>query len=309
MPYNRPPPEERSRRPDRFYSVSQASVYHSQANASIQQEITSLALSLLPSQEDLSEAIILDIGCGSGLSTEHVPCHSIGVDISLPMLQLATSTTSTGFVCAAAFALPFRNELFDHAISISMLQWLSSDQLVSFFNQLKRVLLPSATAIFQVYPLDIDHANEMIQTAINCTGKHATFIADFPHKNSALKWFLCIEPRSTIIQEEDEKCPLARRMHGSCAYNYRQKRGLTNERLVYEHIQYAWHAYRKVLREQYLRENEPAKKKHRKERSIFPNEQQLVKQLLSTFCTKLTLDILKKEADRVIHLMHATYKF
>ncbi|KDO22410.1 hypothetical protein SPRG_11362 [Saprolegnia parasitica CBS 223.65] len=306
MPYNRPPPEQRSRQPDRFYSPTQATTYHSAANASIQRDLTSLALSLLP--RDAATACLLDIGCGSGLSTAHLPPHAVGIDMSLSMLQIATRGAASSFVCGAAMDLPFRDGMFDHAISISMLQWLSDEQLRRFFRELSRVLQPHGTAVFQVYPLDEAHAREMVQAA-TATQKRATFVADFPHQNSALKWFLCVEPRNNCAAEcgrEEEKCPLARRMHGTCAYRFRSARHLDAGRLVHEHVQYAWHAYRKVNRARLLAASKPPTQ-HNNERRIFPNEEALVDALVAAHGPTLSLDVLKSVSDKVICLMHATY--
>ncbi|KAH9061454.1 hypothetical protein Ae201684P_020790 [Aphanomyces euteiches] len=237
MPFNRPPPEQRSRRPDRFYSVDQANAYHSEANADIQRDLTRMALSLLPHSNN---PLLLDLGCGSGLSTQHLPPLSIGVDVSASMLKLAAKDVDHGYICAAAFALPFRNDSFDHCISISMLQWLSLQQLHQFFRELARILKPTGTAVLQVYPLDLPHADEMVQAARKETGKPVVLVADFPHSNSALKWFLCVD--STADEKSHDKCPLARRMDRACAYNYRKQRGLQQGRLGLEHVLYAWHA-------------------------------------------------------------------
>ncbi|KAF0687053.1 Aste57867_21134 [Aphanomyces stellatus] len=310
MPYNRPPPEQRSRQPDRFYSVNQANVYHSDGNNGIQKDLTLMALSLLPA--DYVSSPLLDLGCGSGLSTQHLPPLSVGIDISLSMLQLAETSHSHGFVCAAAFALPLRSRSFDYVISISMLQWLSPDQLVCFFHELARVMTPTGSAVLQVYPLDLPHANEMLAAARDATGKAVFFVADFPHANSALKWFLCIDvPLSTDSEHVHGKdvCPLARRMDGTCAYRYRRRRGLAMGRLVLEHIQYAWHAYRKLMREHKLQAQggtDPAKR-HRKERRIFPNEERLVGQLIAALGASLTRDDLIGQGDLVVDLMHKTF--
>ncbi|EQC42630.1 hypothetical protein SDRG_00358 [Saprolegnia diclina VS20] len=228
--------------------------------------------------------------------------------MSLSMLQIATRSTASSFVCGAAMDLPFRDRMFDHAISISMLQWLSEKQLQRFFQELSRVLHPHGTAVFQVYPLDEAHAREMVRAA-RATQKRATFVADFPHQNSALKWFLCVEPGTTNSTEgksNDEMCPLARRMHGTCAYRFRSARHLDAGRLVHEHVQYAWHAYRKVTRARVLAASTPSTK-HLNERRIFPNEEALVDALVAAHGPRLSLDVLKSASDEVICLMHATY--
>ncbi|RHY92134.1 hypothetical protein DYB35_002189 [Aphanomyces astaci] len=323
MPYNRPPPERRSRQPDRFYSVDQANVYHSEANSTIQKDLTEMALSLLPPH--VVSSPMLDMGCGSGLSTQHLPPHSVGVDVSLSMLQLARSSNSltpSSYVCGAAFSLPFRSHTFDHVISISMLQWLSPDQLTQCFMEIARVLTPRGSAVLQVYPIDLDHANEMLAAAAKATNSSPVLVADFPHPNSAVKWFLCVDACASPLSSAfgHDKCPLARRLDGTCAYRYRHRRGLEYGRLLHEHVQYAWHAYRKVKRDMQWHGREShesgaakaAPTRHHKERRVFPNEARLVHRLLeelpTTNDTGLTLDDLKANAKTVAEIMHATFE-
>ncbi|RHY33670.1 hypothetical protein DYB32_002031 [Aphanomyces invadans] len=324
MPYNRPPPERQSRQPDRFYSTDQANAYHSEANGIIQKELTEMARSLLPPCLDTTP--MLDLGCGSGLSTQHLPLHSVGIDVSLSMLQLAQASharTQSSYVCGAAFSLPFRAQSFDRVVSISMLQWLSHSQLTRCLEEVARILTPHGSAIFQVYPFDAAHADEMLMAARGATNTTPVLVADFPHANRAVKWFLCMNASTSLpCAFGRDKCPLARRFDGTCAYRYRQRQGLHFGRLVHEHVQYAWHAYRKVVREMHLAAQSNAlldaalpiksPSRHHKERQVFPNEERLVRKLVEALAKddnamkKLTLDDLRNNADTVVDLMHAT---
>jgi len=313
MPFGQLPPEERSRAPSNFYCSKQAAAYHSEANETIQKELTQLALSLLPS--NAMDLAILDIGCGSGLSTKNLPQQSLGLDVSFDMLQLASAPSSNvhAFVCASAYALPLRPKCFQYAISISMLQWLSSEQMLTFFKELDRVC--DGRAVLQVYPRDLSHATEMLHAARSCN-KVAILLADFPHPNSALKWFICVEQQQSISSDVveticKERCPLARRLQGTCSYTFRKARGLELGRLEHEHVQYAWHAIRKIKRNNYIltQTNRNTKPRHKQERKIFPNEIKLAQVLHEYIETNtITLLQLKEISDVVIQTMHQTYR-
>ena len=143
--------------------------------------MTHRALSLLDLR---SPSLILDIGCGSGLSgsilsqpsKKHNPSgpHTwIGLDISASMLAIALdrshthSTAASGDLLLADMGqgLPFRAGSFDAAISISAIQWLcnaetSADcddpklRLRRFFDTLYSALKRGARAVCQFYPRD-----------------------------------------------------------------------------------------------------------------------------------------------------------
>src|SRR5262249_25596382 len=80
-------------------------------------------------------SLILDVGCGSGLSGEvlsSVPAglggpHAwVGLDVSAAMLDVALSRGADGdlLLADAGQGVPFRAGTFDAAVSISALQWL-----------------------------------------------------------------------------------------------------------------------------------------------------------------------------------------
>lgn len=72
--------------------------------------------------------LILDLGCGGGLSGRCIPeCgHTwVGVDISESMLNIAVEADSLSLLNGdLGVELPFKPESFDYAISISAVQWL-----------------------------------------------------------------------------------------------------------------------------------------------------------------------------------------
>lgn len=133
-----------------------------------------------------SPSLVLDIGCGSGLSGEilsSVP-HSdggphiwVGMDISASMLDVALQRDVDGDLLLADIGqgVPFRAGTFDAAISISAVQWLcnadSSDtsaqgRLTRFFNGLYASLRRGGKAVCQFYPKNEAQRNMVSAAAI-----------------------------------------------------------------------------------------------------------------------------------------------
>jgi len=94
----------------------------------IQRTMSERALELL-ALPDGKRALLLDIGCGSGLSGEVLSDAGhdwIGVDISPAMLNVAKDQEADGDVVLLdiGHGMPFRESTFDGAISVSAVQWL-----------------------------------------------------------------------------------------------------------------------------------------------------------------------------------------
>ncbi len=93
----------------------------------IQYEMTKRALELL--EIDTSDSIILDLGCGTGISGKCIEENGfswVGIDIAPSMLKICKKKRkSLCLVCGdIGQHLPFRAASFKYAISISVLQWL-----------------------------------------------------------------------------------------------------------------------------------------------------------------------------------------
>ncbi len=171
--------------------------------------MTHRALELL----DLSTpSLILDVGCGSGLSGEilsSVPADSggphtwVGMDISASMLDVALRRDVEGDLMLADIGqgVPFRPGSFDAAISISAIQWLcnaeSSDvspagRLARFFNGLYAGLRRGGRAVCQFYPKN-DAQRSMISSAAIRAGFGAGILEDDPGtKNGKLYLVLTV---------------------------------------------------------------------------------------------------------------------
>lgn len=177
--------------PDLFYSDVEAAKYTTSSRIqSIQASMTTRCLELLGLP---SPSLILDIGCGSGLSGEIVSAHGhtwIGMDISPSMLAIALDRDTPGDLLLADMGqgIPFRAGTFDAAVSVSAIQWLcnaeSSDvsaagRLSRFFDGLYAALKRGGKAVLQFYPKN-DTQRGMITGAAVKAGFGAGLLEDDP---------------------------------------------------------------------------------------------------------------------------------
>merc|ERR1719213_970435 len=149
--------------------------------------------------------MILDIGCGSGLSGGVLSEEGhewIGLDISPAMLQVALDRETSGDMMLSDMGqgFNFRPGSFDGAISISALQWLmnadtkaqkSFARLKKFFQSLFNCLARGARAVLQFYP-ETPGQVETITAAAMRAGFGGGVVVDFPHSTKAKKTFLVI---------------------------------------------------------------------------------------------------------------------
>lgn len=133
-----------------YYNSIEAKKYTQNSRIiEIQTKLSERALEILGLSEN-SGCLILDVGCGSGLSgscIENAGHMWIGCDISQDMLNIANESDLIGDFIARDMGsgLPFRSGIFDGVISISALQWLcysnkksevASKRLTTFFQSL-----------------------------------------------------------------------------------------------------------------------------------------------------------------------------
>ncbi|OKL63717.1 18S rRNA (guanine(1575)-N(7))-methyltransferase [Talaromyces atroroseus] len=188
--------------PDLFYNDSESRKYTTSSRIrNIQADMTQRALELLDLQ---GPSLILDLGCGSGLSGEILSSVSpedggphmwVGMDISPSMLDVALQREVEGdlFLADIGQGVPFRPGSFDAAISISAIQWLcnaeTSDvspegRLKRFFEGLYSSLRRGGRAVCQFYPKN-DAQRGMISSAAVKAGFGAGILEDDPGtKNS-----------------------------------------------------------------------------------------------------------------------------
>jgi ubiquinone/menaquinone biosynthesis C-methylase UbiE len=65
---------------------------------------------------------LLDVGCGTGLTTEHWPCIRYGIDPAKKLIERARQKDRIEYKVAAAEDIPYPDGFFDHVISITAIQ-------------------------------------------------------------------------------------------------------------------------------------------------------------------------------------------
>ncbi|GFY64299.1 probable 18S rRNA [Trichonephila inaurata madagascariensis] len=191
--------------PEIYYNEQEAKKYTSSSRMiEIQMQMSERAIELLALPEG-QPSLVLDLGCGSGLSGEALEeqgHHWIGVDISKAMLDIAKEREVVGDVMLGDMGqgVFFRAGTFDGAISISALQWLCNadktehkpaKRLYTFFSSLYGSLSRGGRAVFQFYPEN----SEQIEL-ITCQAMRAGFggglVVDYPNSTKAKKYFLVL---------------------------------------------------------------------------------------------------------------------
>lgn len=180
----------------------------------IQAAMTRRALELLDLK---SPSLILDVGCGSGLSGEilsAVPAEEggphtwVGMDISPSMLDVALQRDVEGDLLLSDIGqgVPFRPGTFDAAISISAIQWLCNAEtsetspagrLTRFFNGLYAALRRGGRAVCQFYPKN-DVQRQMITSAAVKAGFGAGLLEDDPDTKN-VKVYLVLTVGNTAV--------------------------------------------------------------------------------------------------------------
>ncbi|GER33003.1 methyltransferase-like protein [Striga asiatica] len=182
--------------PEIFYNDDEARKYTSSSRIiDIQAKLSERALELLALPEDGMPRLLLDIGCGSGLSGETLTengHHWIGLDISPSMLDIALEREAEGDLILGDMGqgLGLRPGVLDGAISISAVQWLCNAdkssheprlRLKAFFGSLYRCLARGARAVLQVYPENLAQRELILGFAMRA-GFSGGVVVDYPHR-------------------------------------------------------------------------------------------------------------------------------
>jgi len=213
MNFDRP---ENSGPPEFYYDDKQASKYTSNSHIiEVQTKLSERAYELLCLDENQS-CLLLDIGCGSGLSGDVLSEHGhqwVGMDISKSMLNVANDMEVEGDLIEADIGdgFNFRVGAFDGAISVSAVQWLCvshykhhipQKRLMKFFTSLYKCLKQGSRAILQVYT-ETPNQMEMITNCAMKVGFTGSLVIDYPNSTRAKKMFLCLfagnPPKGAIL--------------------------------------------------------------------------------------------------------------
>ncbi|WCJ24997.1 18S rRNA (guanine-N(7))-methyltransferase RID2 [Euphorbia peplus] len=213
--------------PEIFYDDTEARKYTCSSRIiDIQAKLSERALELLALPEDGVPRLLLDIGCGSGLSGETLSESGhqwIGLDISQSMLNIAVEREVEGDLLLGDMGqgLALRSGVMDGAISISAVQWLCNAdksshepklRLKAFFGSLYRCLARGARAVFQVYPENVAQRELILRSAMNA-GFAGGVVVDYPHSTKSRKEYLVLTcgppslatstPKGKVEGEED----------------------------------------------------------------------------------------------------------
>jgi demethylmenaquinone methyltransferase/2-methoxy-6-polyprenyl-1,4-benzoquinol methylase len=88
----------------------------------------------------LSPARTLDVACGTGYLTEHLPGEITGLDQSAAMLELASARVPhAGFVQSDALRLPFQDDTFERVFTSHFYGHLEDPARERFLTEARRV--------------------------------------------------------------------------------------------------------------------------------------------------------------------------
>ncbi|KAA6372093.1 MAG: putative S-adenosyl-L-methionine-dependent methyltransferase [Streblomastix strix] len=192
--------------PEIFYGEDEAEKYTKHKRIRyIQRKIAQRAVELLNLPQG-QPALLLDIGCGSGLSGEvlsKLPHVSwMGLDIAPAMLAIARQLQTEGDLLRSDIGegIPFRPNTFDGAISISAIQWLFNadfagsnpiHRLNLFFRTLHHCLVNGGRAVLQFYTNN-EKQLKMLNDAALRAGFGGGLLVDYPQTVRKKKMYLVL---------------------------------------------------------------------------------------------------------------------
>jgi len=80
---------------------------------------------------------LLDVGCGTGLTTTPWPCKRYGIDPAKKLLAKAKDKNNIEYKLAPAEEIPYEDSFFDMVISITAIQ--NFEDIEKGLNEIKRV--------------------------------------------------------------------------------------------------------------------------------------------------------------------------
>lgn len=205
--------------PEIFYDYDEANKYTQNTRImGIQESMTNRAIELLDLKEKDGQQLILDLGCGSGLSSQCIEEFGhkwIGLDISEAMISVAKERKNDADLedlqiiqSDLGDGLPFRPGSFDAAISVSALQWLCNadkkthspaKRLLRLFSTLYTCLTREGRAVFQFYPENPQQVELINQQALKA-GFTGGLVIDNPNSSKAKKFFLVLSCGASYVK-------------------------------------------------------------------------------------------------------------
>ena len=178
---NRPTPE---RQPEYSFKPGE---YESPGMRRTQEELTRRAIELL----GLGKGRVLDIGCGTGFSTQVLADAGFDVAGIDPEPAMVAVAKARGLDCREGSfeKIPFKDREFDAVVSVSALQWADYRKAA---KEVSRVLGYNAKAAIQFYPENDDDALAAAK-AFAREGFKATLAIDNPKNPKKKKTFLVLE--------------------------------------------------------------------------------------------------------------------
>ena len=80
---------------------------------------------------------LLDVGCGTGITTQPWNCKRYGLDPASKLIERARQSDKIKYVIARAEKIPYEDNFFDYVISITALQ--NFDDIGQGLEEIKRV--------------------------------------------------------------------------------------------------------------------------------------------------------------------------
>ena len=79
-------------------------------------------IKLIKKHFDPKEGRILDVGCGTGITTECWSCERYGIDPAFRLIERARQKDNITYKVAAAENIPYPDNYFDYVVSITAVQ-------------------------------------------------------------------------------------------------------------------------------------------------------------------------------------------
>jgi SAM-dependent methyltransferase len=97
---------------------------------------------------------IADIGCGNGKNMYRTDCEYIGLDFCLNFTKICKNNNKEVLI-ANNLNIPFKNNSFDHAISVAVIHHLSTiEKRLKALNEIIRIVKPGGTVFISVWALE-----------------------------------------------------------------------------------------------------------------------------------------------------------